>query len=176
MKRTSLLSCFTPPDGFHGDFGWVCGFTAHPDVLEEIANRFTQGARRRRPSLAMFLHPAEKHMPLRRGITVPFRRAATQWPFQLLHAKVALLHFNGKQGSLLRLVISTGNWTHDPLETSLDVFWIVEWRQHREGADRQVAADIREAANMFEWLREFFDPAVLGSGPINVGRLSARSS
>ena len=161
MKRTSLLSCFTPPDGFHGDFGWVCGFTAHPDVLEEIANRFTQGARRRRPSLAVFLHPMDRHMPLQRGITVPFPRAGVPWPFQLLHAKVALLNFNGKTGSLLRLVVSTGNWTHDPLETSLDLFWIVECGQGQEGADRQVAADILAAADMFEWLRGFFDVSVL---------------
>jgi hypothetical protein len=160
MKRVSLLSCFTPPDDFHGDFGWVCGFTAHPDILEEIANRFTHGARRRRASLAVFLHPADRHIPMRRGILVPFLRPELPMPFQLLHAKVALLHFNGKAGSLLRLVVSTGNWTHDPLETSIDLFWIVEWRQDQE-VDRQVVADILAAAEMFEWLRNLFDSSVL---------------
>ena len=160
MKRVSLLSCFTPPDDFHGDFGWVSGFTGHPDVLEEVANRFTHGARRRQASVAVFLHPADQHLPMRRGILVPFRRTDVPLPFQLLHAKVAVLHFNGKKGSLLRLVVSTGNWTHDPLETSLDLFWIVEWRQDQEN-DRQVAADILAAAEMFEWLRGFFDSAVL---------------
>lgn len=163
-KRISLLSCFTPPEGYDGDFGWVCGFTAHPGVLEEMAGRFTRGARRRRASLALFLHPPEQHLPLIHAVAIPFRRPDTPWGFSLLHAKVALLHYGGKSGSLLRLIVSTGNWTHDPLGTSLDLFWIVEWREDAPGVDAesgQAASDIRAAAEMFEWIRTFFDTSAL---------------
>lgn len=163
-QRTSLLSCFTPPQGYEGDFGWVCGFTANAGVLEEMASRFTRGARRRRASLALFLHPPEQLLPLIHAVAVPFRRPAMPWRFSLLHAKVALLHYKGKNGAVLRLIVSTGNWTHDPLGTSLDLFWIAEWHEDAPRADagnRQAASDIRAAAAMFEWIRTFFDTSAL---------------
>lgn len=159
MERTTILSCFTPPEGFEGNFGWVCGFTANATVLEEMADRFTSGVRRPRPSLAAFLHPTSFHYPVLRGVSVPFRRSSASWSFNLLHAKVALLHFVGPHGSRLRLVVSTGNWTYDPMSTSLDLFWIVEWDEATP--DRQAASDIRAAAAMFVWLRQLFDTSVL---------------
>lgn len=159
MPRVSILDCFTPPDDYEGDFGWVCGFTANPDVLGEMADRFTRGARRRRVSLAVLLHPPERHLPFRQGVVVPFRRTDAQWNFNLLHAKVALLHFIGADSSMLRLVVSTGNWTREPMTTSLDLFWIVEWRANSR--DTQVASDIRAAAAMFEWVRSYFDTSIL---------------
>lgn len=172
MTRVSILTCFSPPEEndneFVGDFGWVSGFTANPEILEQIADRFTSGERRRRPSLAAFLHPSDRHLPLVRGVTIPFRRPAVGWGFNLLHAKVALLHFRSKRDSLLRLVVSTGNWTHDPISTSLDIFWIAEWRS--DAPDQQAASDILAAGAMFEWLREKFDTSVLeldlGSGSV----------
>lgn len=66
---------------------------------------------------------------------------------------------------MLRLVVSTGNWTHDPLRSSIDLFWIAEWRSDFDSAAQQAndqaAADIRAAAAMFKWLRELFDTSVL---------------
>ncbi len=159
MERTTILSCFTPPEGFEGNFGWVCGFTANATVLEEMADRFTSGVRRPRSSLAAFLHPTSFHYPVLRGVSVPFLRPSADWSFNLLHAKVALLHFVGPHSSRLRLVVSTGNWTYDPMSTSLDMFWIVEWDE--AAPDYQVASDIRAAAAMFVWLRELFDTSVL---------------
>lgn len=159
MERTTILSCFAPPEGFEGNFGWVCGFTANATVLEEMADRFTSGVRRRRSSLAVFLHPTSFHYPVLRGVSVPFWRPSANRSFNLLHAKVALLHFVGQQGSRLRLIVSTGNWTYDPMSTSLDMFWIVEWDEATP--DRQAASDIRAAAAMFVWLRQLFDTSAL---------------
>jgi hypothetical protein len=159
VERTTILSCFTPPEGFDGNFGWVCGFTANATILEEMADRFTAGVRRPRPSLAVFLHPTSFHYPVLRGVAVPFWRKSADRSFNLLHAKVALLHFVGPHSSRLRLVVSTGNWTYDPMSTSLDLFWIVEWDE--AAPDRQAAADIRAAAAMFLWLRQLFDTSVL---------------
>ena len=159
MRRESILTCFAPPEGFEGDFGWVCGFTANAEVLEQMADRFTNGARRRRPSLAVFLHPPERHLPLKRGVTVLFRQRGIPLDFNLLHAKVALLRFHGRDASMLRLVVSTGNWTHDPMTGSLDLFWIAEFRS--DVPDPQAASDICAAADMFSWLRQRFDTSVL---------------
>jgi hypothetical protein len=159
VERTTILSCFAPPEGFDGNFGWVCGFTANATVLEEMADRFTSGVRRRRSSLAVFLHPTSFHYPVLRGVSVPFWRPSANRSFNLLHAKVALLHFVGQQGSRLRLIVSTGNWTYDPMSTSLDMFWIVEWDEATP--DRQAASDIRAAAAMFVWLRQLFDTSAL---------------
>jgi hypothetical protein len=60
---------------------------------------------------------------------------------------------------MLRLVVSTGNWTHDPLTGSLDLFWIAEWRS--DVPDPQAVSDICAAAAMFGWLRQRFDTSVL---------------
>lgn len=124
-----------------------------------MADRFTAGVRRPRPSLAVFLHPTSFHYPVLRGVAVPFWRASADRPFHLLHAKVALLHFVSPHRSRLRLVVSTGNWTYDPMSTSIDLFWIVEWDE--AAPDRQAAADIKAAAAMFSWLRQLFDTSVL---------------
>lgn len=159
MRRETILTCFAPPEGFEGDFGWVCGFTANAEVLEQMADRFTHGARRRRPSLAVFLHPPESPLPLKRGVTALFRRTGRPLDFTLLHAKVALLRFTGRDASMLRLIVSTGNWTHDPMTGSLDLFWIAEWRS--DEPDPQAVSDIRAAAAMFGWLRQRFDTSVL---------------
>lgn len=51
----SLLTLFAPPDGYAGDFGMFCGFTASRDVLERIARTFSGDASR--PRLAAFIHP-----------------------------------------------------------------------------------------------------------------------
>ncbi len=165
MRRETILSCFAPLEGFDGDFGWVCGFTATAQVLADMADRFTAGTRRRRPSLGIFLHPPERHLPLRQGVTVLFPRRGVPLGFNLLHAKVALLSFIGRDASMLRLVVSTGNWTHDPMGSSLDLFWITEWRSDAasaaQQANDQAAADIRAASAMFSWLRPRFDTSLL---------------
>ena len=47
-------------------------------------------------------------------------------PFQLLHAKVAVLGFQGLDRFLLRVIVTTGNWTRQTLEESLDLAWHID--------------------------------------------------
>ena len=50
-------------------------------------------------------------------------------PFRLLHAKVALLGFRHTSDARqwrLRLIVSTGNWTRQTLEESLDLAWRID--------------------------------------------------
>ena len=177
MTRVSILTCFSPPeendDEFVGDFGWVSGFTANPEVLAQMADRFTSGERRRRPSLAVFLHPSARHLPLVQGVTMPFRRPAVGWGFNLLHAKVALLHFRGKRGSLLRLVVSTGNWTHGPISTSLDLFWIVEWRSD---APDPISAESTASATPASTSGKRSSAAWMSRRPSDCGRSKSRTA
>lgn len=169
MPRPSLLDLFDPPEGYRGDFAWVCGFTADADVVEEMARRFTRGERRRRPALALFSHPTIP-MQIRPGVLPLFRRRESSWDFNLLHAKVGLLHFTAGTRSLLRLIVSTGNWTPEPLGTSIDLFWSIEWSEGDR--DRQAAADIIAAVAMFDWLRTYFDVRAL---EVPVGERSSES-
>lgn len=85
------------------------------------------------------------------------RDAATN----LLHAKVALLGFRkrGGDGYVIRLAVSTGNWTQDPLTRSIDLFWSIDLDS--AVPDAQDIADIRAAHEMFGWLRERADCALI---------------
>jgi len=90
------------------------------------------------PKLALLIHPTKvpvtdvpgviwcylNHDPRVRG-------------FDLLHAKLALLGFRHHETGayLLRLVVSTGNWTHEPLSTSIDCFWSCETTPDRATLD-----------------------------------------
>lgn len=147
MSR-SLLTIFAPPDGYMGDFGMLCGFTASRDVLERIARTFSGDGSR--PRLAAFIHPTAAAVTDIPGLGwMHFRRPP---PFRLLHAKVALLGFRASDGYCLRLAISTGNWTAEPLTTSIDMFWCGDLVV---GApEPQLVSDIRAAADLFRWLRE----------------------
>ncbi|MFN3685768.1 hypothetical protein [Salinarimonas sp.] len=157
----SLLSLFMPPDDDHtGDFGMLCGFTASRDVLERIARTFSGDGSR--PHLAAFIHPNAGAVTDIPGIAwMHFRNE----PFNLLHAKVALLGFRRRgadgegDGYRLRLAVSTGNWTAEPLTTSIDMFWCGEIAVGAR--DPQLVADIRAADGLFGWLRGLADDSLL---------------
>ena len=151
----SLLTLFAPPDGYVGDFGMFCGFTASRDVLERIARAFSGVASR--PRLAAFIHPTGAAVTDLPGIAwMHFKQPA---PFRLLHAKVALLGFGASSGYCLRLAVSTGNWTAEPLTTSIDMFWSADLVAREKNP--QLVADIRAADDLFGWLREKCDDALL---------------
>ena len=150
----SLLSLFTPPDGFAGDFGMLCGFTASREVLDRLRRNFT--ADTARPRLAAFLHPTPQAATDVPGVAwMHFRET----PFGLLHAKVALLGFRRGADYRLRLIVSTGNWTAEPLTTSIDMFWSGDL--DCTAPDPQLAADIRAAARMFAALEGWADTEIL---------------
>ena len=170
----SLAHCFDPPDGHTGEFGWICGFSADALFMSEIANRFTrqtdaQRASEGRLSLALMLDPINPqitlddapgvaHLPLRDGGPRPFR---------LMHAKLALLAYRrtdegASDGAwLLRLVVSTGNWTIQTLESSLDLAWRIDLPGTGLEQDRQACADVRAAWELFRHLFDSYDDSLL---------------
>src|SRR6266849_5170612 len=135
FKPLSLAQLFEAPDGFIGHFGWMCGYSADAGFLNDAAERFTRQTDRQRAfagkiALAVMLDPGNPqiscadvpgilHLPIRTD-----RR-----PFNLLHAKIALLGFRNdtiRNQWCLRLIVSTGNWTRETLEESLDLAWTIE--------------------------------------------------
>lgn len=156
--HNSLLTLFAPPEGYSGDFGMLCGFTASRDVLDRITRTFSgDGAR---PRLAAFIHPTPNAVTDVPGLAwMHFKPGLL--PFRLLHAKVALLGFKGADGYHLRLVVSTGNWTSEPLTTSIDMFWCGDLP--RDKNDDKLVADILAAADLFGWLRGKCDDSLLNT-------------
>lgn len=165
----SLLQHFAPPDDYVGTFGWLCGYSADASFLDAAAERFTQqtsGQRgyagklvlvamldRGQPQILPHEAAGVLHLPL---------RDATR--FALLHAKVALLGFRHVQAPerwRLRLLVSTGNWTRQTLERSLDLAWSVEVGaedlESREQESLQARADIAAAWDLLKWLMPLFD-------------------
>jgi len=173
MKTPSLLDLFDGPDGMVGVFGWVCGYSGDALFMDAAAERFVRRtsalrARDGRVALALMLDPTQ---PALSSLDVPgiahlALRSDARSKFRLLHAKVALLGFRTpeKPGDwCLRLVVSTGNWTTQTLEDSLDLAWSVEVRSgERADVDfSQRCADVKAAFGLLEWLAPLFDQALL---------------
>ncbi|MFG1285139.1 phospholipase D-like domain-containing protein [Xanthobacter autotrophicus] len=154
MNR-SLLTLFAPPEEYMGDFGMLCGFTASRDVLDRIARIFSGDGSR--PRLAAFIHPTAAAVTDVPGVAWMHFRSRP--PFRLLHAKVALLGFRAAKGYCLRLAVSTGNWTAEPLTTSIDMFWCDEIVTG--AGDPQLVSDIQAAGDLFRWLRTHCDDGLL---------------
>jgi hypothetical protein len=154
MPDTTLYSLFMPPEDHFGDFGLICGFTATSQVLDQIRRTFT--GEMSRPVLAAFIHPTVNAISDVAGLAWMWMRLRDRG-YNLLHAKVALLGFRqrGGEGYTIRLAVSTGNWTQDPLTGSIDMFWSIDVAADQAGAED--IADLRAAWQMFDWLRERAD-------------------
>ena len=158
MTNTTLITLFMPPKDCFGDFGFLCGFTATPKVMGQIRRSFT--GEMARPVLAAFIHPTINAISDISGLAWMWMRLQDRG-YNLLHAKVALLGFRKRDedGYTIGLAVSTGNWTQDPLTDSIDLFWSIDL-QTDDPQDQDIA-DIRAAWNMFEWLRERGDCALI---------------
>ncbi|QEL21930.1 hypothetical protein FQV39_04555 [Bosea sp. F3-2] len=156
--HTTLYTLFMPPQDCFGDFGLLCGFTATPQVLGQIRRIFT--GEMARPALAAFIHPTVNAVSDVPGLAWIWMRLRDRG-YNLLHAKVALLGFRRRasDGYIIRLAVSTGNWTQDPLTDSIDLFWSIDVDPARP--DLQDVADLRAAWAMFEWLRGRADCALI---------------
>ncbi|WP_180847729.1 hypothetical protein [Stenotrophomonas maltophilia] len=181
--RPSLLKHFEAPADHTGEFGWICGFSADASFLNEAAYRFTGQNKSQREAigevrLALMLDPRQPallptavpglaHLPLRNESRSPI-------PFRLLHAKVALLGFRHQSEPekwCVRLVVSTGNWTRQTVEDSLDLSCQVEVDSATLGdALSQECVDIIAARDWLKWLVGLHDtrlleaPAPMGAG------------
>lgn len=175
----SLPELFAPPAGYTGNFGWICGFTADAAVMGEIADRFTLGAGSfaatyQRPALWLITDPASPQITADQALGVHHMTLAPSWLgiFRgrgIFHAKVALLHFSDKASKdsatprdVLRLVVSTGNWTRETMERNIDLFWSIEFPHSDPQADptteNQNLADILNASDMFARLQPYLSP------------------
>ncbi len=177
FKPPSLAQYFETPDDFVGCFGWICGYSADEGFLDDVAERFTrcthaQRAYEGRIALALMLDPSNSQIKPTAVPGVLHLPIRGERPFRLLHAKVAILGFrhllDGKQWRL-RLIVSTGNWTRQTLEESLDLVWCVNLSNRElKSPDDTVArmcADFKAAWTMFRWLRSIFDTRALDSRP-----------
>jgi len=179
--RPSLAQLFESPVGFKGKFGWLCGYSGDRAFLNDAADRFTQLSKEQRAqsgriSLAIML---DKHNPQITTKDVPGVYhlpiiAEQDSQFRLLHAKVAILLFCSDDSSddyIIRLIVSTGNWTQSTLEYSLDLAWYTEYSNKvlskNNDKNSQARTDIKAAWNMMAWLRQMFDTRMLTYIPAN---------
>ncbi len=175
----SLAQHFEAPDDYYGRFGWMCGYSADAAFMDDAAERFTRRTHAQRaymghPALALMLDPSNPNVSLINAPAVahlPIKKVRTK-PFRLLHAKIALLYFCSEKNTdkwQLRLIVSTGNWTRETIESSLDLAWRVDLsKEDFENPDdevRQVCADMKAAWDFLKWLRDYFDTGLLDARP-----------
>lgn len=164
----SLASYFAAPRGFKGEFGLVTGYSADADFFNVALEKFTLNMKGQRAyqgdvSLVLMLDP--KHAQIS-PIECPgllhlsFRHNAVK-SFNLLHSKVALLNFKAidTDEHLIRLIVSTGNWTRQTLEDSLDLIWSID--VHFNNQDAQFNADIAAGYRFLSDVLTHFDTAIL---------------
>ena len=173
LPSSSLAGHFDAPDDYVGHFGWICGYSADAFFLDEAATRFTrlvpsQRACAGRIFLAMMLDPGNPVIHNVPGVAHLLFAPDRSRPFRLLHAKVALLGFRHQTEAgrwRLRLLVSTGNWTRQTVEESLDLIWrldIAEQELADAGASLESGcADMKAAWGLLTWLQDFFDTRVL---------------
>jgi len=171
----SLSHYFTAPDDFTGAFGWMCGYSADAEFMDLAAERFTgltHGARSAagRLYLALMLDSGNRQItPVAAPGVMHIAALGRVGPYRLMHAKVALLGYRHKLDAerwLLRLVVSTGNWTCQTLRESLDLAWRVdldsETLPYLDNDDRIGCADIAAAWDVLRWLRDRYDGGIVG--------------
>ncbi|KXU92097.1 hypothetical protein CR51_31165 [Caballeronia megalochromosomata] len=176
-RRLSLTQHFNAPDAWIGHFGWLCGYSADAPFMDDAIERFTGQSHARRAesgriSLAMMLDPGN---PMLSVLDVPGlmhlpMRADVPRRFRLLHAKVALLGYRHPTDAsqwLVRLIVSTGNWTRQTLEESLDLAFTVDVSSAAIAANaddlRQNCADIHAAWRLMQYLKPDFDCRLIAS-------------
>lgn len=179
LKPLSLAQHFEAPDDFVGCFGWLCGYSADAEFLDDAVERFTRQTRNQRAyggriALALMLDPGNPNVSLMDApgvLHLPIKDPGHK-PFALLHAKVAVLgfrHIKDARDWQLRLLVSTGNWTRATLEDNLDLVWRSDLSSKdlhaSDDAVRRGCADIKAAWEMLDWLRRDFDTRVLAAVP-----------
>lgn len=170
MSTPSLLRLFEPPEDHYGRFGWVSGFSADAGFLDSAAERFTGKsaslrARQGQVVLGVMLDPFHEPISILDvpGVAdLPLRIR----PFRLMHAKIALLGFRGRSANWrLRVIVSTGNWTQQTLEDSLDLAWCfdVDCTELGRGGDAlaQRCADVVKANDLLSWLGQHYDRSLV---------------
>lgn len=177
FKVPSLAQHFDAPEDYTGHFAWLCGYSADALFLDNAAERFTrlsrsQRANQGRVTMAVLLDPGNPAVSIvdAPGVAHLPIKEHTKRPFQLLHAKVALLGYRHEENHnqwRLRLLVSTGNWTRQTLEESLDLAWRIEIASESlsrpDVTTKQHCADISAAWKLLEWIQRLFDDRLLNA-------------
>lgn len=171
----SLAQHFEAPPDFRAVFGWMCGYSADAAFLDDALERFTRQTKAQRAYdarvwLALMLDPGNPRVSFSDApgsAHLPFREGAAK-PFALQHAKVALLGFRGTEDPAcwrVRLLVSTGNWTRQTLEESLDLAWCIEVDSTDLAESTEPVsthcADITAAHSLLDWLASRCDTRLL---------------
>jgi hypothetical protein len=175
FKPCSLAQLFDPPDDHRGVFGWICGYSADAGFLEDAAERFSgltkaQREHQGRIMLAVMLDPGNPQiLPSEVPAVLHLPIKSSPQPFLLLHAKVAVLGFEGAGRFLLRVIVTTGNWTRQTLEESLDLAWYIDVEDKPSESSRQERTDLAAVWSFLAWVRSHFDtrPLDLAVDPSN---------
>jgi hypothetical protein len=183
LARASLAQLFDAPEGHALTFGWICGYSADPAFLEDAIERATgltsgHRAQQGQTRLALMLDRTHVQIPptavpgllhlgwLESGDTREDKSHG------LMHAKVALLAYRRRDGGsqeqpcgVLRLIVSTGNWTRQTLEESLDLAWTLDVNfdgtQPPDTQRQQACQDVCAAADFLVWLRGHYDSRLI---------------
>ena len=188
LSTPSLAGHFDAPEDYAGYFGWLCGYSADALFLDDAATRFTrltnrQRAHQGRIELAIMLDPGNPQIADVPGLGHLPIKANGNKPFRLLHAKVALLGFRHQDNRgkwQLRLLVSTGNWTRQTLEESLDLVWRIDVTSASlndpNAESRQNCSDIKAAWELLAWIEQCYETGLLradGNVPLS-GTMQAR--
>ena len=176
METPSLLQHFNAPDNFQGCFGFFCGYSADAEFLDLAAERFTRQNKAQRThngliSMALMLDPGHPRINLTEIPGVAHLQFANKEnkPFFLMHAKVAILGFKGIDDPskwFVRLIVSTGNWTVQTVEESLDLFVSIDCTNNGALSITEIqqnCADIKAAWEMLSWLMDHYDCRILSA-------------
>jgi hypothetical protein len=167
----SLLKYFESPEGYAGTFALLCAYSADADFLDEMMLRFTGKTKPFRASEGninslLILDKGNEqismtHVP---GLYHAARIDSKEQPFKLMHAKLALLHFKNKDKPgkfILRLLVSTGNWTRETVNESLDLIANIELSSEEINSTEthitQKRADLYAANEFTTWLLQFYN-------------------
>lgn len=180
----SLSQHFDAPSDHVGEFGWIIGYSADAPFLNDATERFTRRTKGQRawqgvPRLALMLDPGSPQLPpvdIPGVAHLPLRNV--EKPFRLLHAKVAILGFRHEKTHLwrLRLIVSTGNWTRQTLEDSLDLCWTVTIDEEDLNRDERAldCSDIRAAWDLVQYVRKLYDDRLLCRQAVRLDEWTSR--
>jgi len=173
----SLLSCFCPPTDYVGEFALLTGYSADALFLNDALEKFTHNVGWRRAqegkaSIALMLdknHRQISTVDCPGLIHLPFDTNVKN-EFKLLHSKVGLLLFKntGNNEQVIRLVVSTGNWTNQTIESSLDLVWSIDYVV-KPYEEPQARTDIVAAFEFMSATLKHFDSRILVSNKRSQG-------
>ena len=169
----SLLSLFYPPDKtLKGQIGFLCGYSASEDFLDRALENFNTCSKQQRYeqgllSLVLFLDKRCNPITSVAGLQQEMF-AGQDNSFSLMHAKVGLLAFAKNKFSdieVIRLFVSTGNWTRQGMLENLDHVWKLD--VNLKTAKTKDLLEARKVINFFIDLSQHYPLLTLSQQQLN---------